>query len=136
MSIEVRITDKVYYDSPQAGHPNCICSRCGQHIKEDNAETIRAWPTEPGDFGYDPLAPGGTEFRYCRSCCEGMGVVFFDSWHEEDPDDLPGAPAEERRCRVCGCTDHDCRQCIEKTGQPCYWVAEDLCSACARDKKQ
>lgn len=41
---------------------------------------------------------------------------------------------EERRCRVCGCTDNDCRQCIAKTGKPCYWVAEDLCSACANDK--
>lgn len=36
-------------------------------------------------------------------------------------------------CRVCGCTDDDCRQCIEKTGEPCYWVdpsTRDLCSAC------
>lgn len=33
-------------------------------------------------------------------------------------------------CRVCGCTDDDCRQCIERTGEPCYWVEEDLCSAC------
>ncbi|MDR2020651.1 MAG: hypothetical protein LBQ14_07810 [Treponema sp.] len=36
-----------------------------------------------------------------------------------------------RRCRVCGCTDDDCRQCVEKTGHPCHWVEEDLCSACA-----
>jgi len=31
---------------------------------------------------------------------------------------------------VCGCTDDDCRQCVEKTGEPCYWVEPDLCSAC------
>jgi hypothetical protein len=37
---------------------------------------------------------------------------------------------KKRRCRVCGCTDDDCRQCIEKTGEPCYWVEDDLCSAC------
>ena len=37
---------------------------------------------------------------------------------------------EERTCRVCGCTDNDCRQCIAKTGSPCHWVAPDLCSAC------
>ena len=37
---------------------------------------------------------------------------------------------EERKCRVCGCTDNDCSQCIEKTGGPCHWVEEDLCSAC------
>lgn len=34
-------------------------------------------------------------------------------------------------CRICACTDHDCSQCIEKTGEPCYWVEPDLCSACA-----
>jgi hypothetical protein len=36
-----------------------------------------------------------------------------------------------RRCRVCGCTDGDCRQCVEKTGEPCHWAEPDLCSACA-----
>lgn len=36
-----------------------------------------------------------------------------------------------RTCRVCGCTDSDCRQCIARTGQPCHWVEPDLCSACA-----
>jgi ParB/RepB/Spo0J family partition protein len=36
-----------------------------------------------------------------------------------------------RTCRVCGCTDDDCSQCIEKTGERCHWVEEDLCSACA-----
>src|SRR6186713_436062 len=38
--------------------------------------------------------------------------------------------AEPRKCRVCGCTDDDCRQCIEATGSPCSWVEDDLCSAC------
>lgn len=36
-----------------------------------------------------------------------------------------------RRCRMCRCTDADCSGCIERTGQPCWWVGEDLCSACA-----
>lgn len=34
-------------------------------------------------------------------------------------------------CRVCGCTDNDCRQCIAKTGAACAWVETDLCSACS-----
>lgn len=34
------------------------------------------------------------------------------------------------RCHVCGCTEDDCSQCVEKTGEPCHWVAQDLCSAC------
>ena len=37
---------------------------------------------------------------------------------------------EVRRCRVCGCTDDDCRGCIQRTGSPCSWVEADLCSAC------
>jgi hypothetical protein len=40
------------------------------------------------------------------------------------------ARADIRRCRVCGCTDTDCRCCIQRTGRPCSWVADDLCSAC------
>jgi ParB/RepB/Spo0J family partition protein len=35
-------------------------------------------------------------------------------------------------CGVCGCTDDDCRQCIEATGHPCHWVDIDrtICSRC------
>lgn len=36
-----------------------------------------------------------------------------------------------RSCRMCGCTDDDCSGCVERTGWPCSWVGEDLCSACA-----
>lgn len=41
-----------------------------------------------------------------------------------------GATEHVRRCRKCGCTDGDCRGCIERTGEACHWVEEDLCSAC------
>lgn len=34
-------------------------------------------------------------------------------------------------CRVCGCTDDDCTECVEATGEPCTWAAVDLCSRCA-----
>lgn len=37
---------------------------------------------------------------------------------------------EERTCRSCGCTEHNCKTCIERTGSPCSWVEADLCSAC------
>lgn len=33
-------------------------------------------------------------------------------------------------CRVCGCTEHDCRGCIKRTGMACFWLEDDLCSAC------
>lgn len=38
---------------------------------------------------------------------------------------------ESQICRSCGCTDYDCTECIERTGTPCYWFEENLCSACA-----
>lgn len=40
------------------------------------------------------------------------------------------------KCRICGCTDDDCRQCIEKTGEPCFWIEPDLCSACGPEEKE
>jgi hypothetical protein len=35
-----------------------------------------------------------------------------------------------RTCRVCGCTDDDCSDCIRRTGAACHWIEADLCSAC------
>lgn len=40
----------------------------------------------------------------------------------------PGKAVQE--CRVCGCTEDDCSECIKETGKPCHWVEPDLCSAC------
>lgn len=59
----------------------------------------------------------------------------------EDPEDLghDWCGMHEwplRACRVCHCTDLDCRGCIERTGEPCSWVPEletnqgPICSAC------
>lgn len=38
--------------------------------------------------------------------------------------------APPMRCRECGCTDEDCSECVETTGEPCYWVEPELCSRC------
>lgn len=52
----------------------------------------------------------------------GLGIGQQLAWLRRELD--------ARRCRACGCTDHDCRGCIERTGRPCSWVAADLCSGC------
>jgi hypothetical protein len=41
-------------------------------------------------------------------------------------------------CSVCGCTDDDCSQCIEATGEPCIWANEEhtLCSRCAKSPNE
>ncbi len=40
---------------------------------------------------------------------------------------------DNQKCKICGCTDDNCLQCIEKTGGPCYWFAPNFCSACAAE---
>jgi len=47
-----------------------------------------------------------------------------------DLDTPPASFVDHQRCRVCGCTDDDCTRCYERTGEECYWVEPDLCSAC------
>ena len=60
---------------------------------------------------------------YERLSYDDMLYKFWLPWPSIDP-----SPS----CRICGCTDDDCRQCVEKQeGEPCYWVEPDLCSACA-----
>lgn len=39
----------------------------------------------------------------------------------------------DKACRICGCTDYDCQQCINKTGVLCHRVEDDLCKACAEE---
>jgi ParB/RepB/Spo0J family partition protein len=48
--------------------------------------------------------------------------------------DASAPPAKVRTCKKCGCTEADCSRCVEKTGEPCSWVAKDLCSACVPAK--
>jgi len=35
-------------------------------------------------------------------------------------------------CDICGCTDNNCRQCIEASGSACFWVDDEkrICSRC------
>lgn len=47
-----------------------------------------------------------------------------------DSHSITGLDEESMKCQSCGCTDDDCRQCIERTGFPCCWVAPSKCSAC------
>jgi len=51
----------------------------------------------------------------------------MSDWYEEIEDDDNGN--RDRRCRVCSCT--EASPCTDDAGVPCYWVEEELCSACA-----
>jgi hypothetical protein len=73
-------------------------------------------------LGFHPGFPSGFDPKRAE---QGLGQ---EAIREFEPD-------PERACRVCGCTEMDCRQCVEKTGEPCHWVEEDLCSACVGSKR-
>lgn len=113
--IEVKQTDKFFYDSADAGDPVCICSRCEKKIPEKDAPIIRCWPTGPGDYGYDAKAAGGTEFRYCRQCSESMGVFFGKDYEDEyNDDDEPEIFGYE--CLGCGHVQDHPGECDRCTG--------------------
>lgn len=40
---------------------------------------------------------------------------------------------ENTKCRICGCTENNA--CITDRG-PCWWVEDDLCSACEEKKNE
>lgn len=61
---------------------------------------------------------------------EALGMASVNDFAEAVIDLPAGSMIVPGRCRICGCTDNDCSQCIEKTGNPCHWISEDLCSAC------
>lgn len=90
-----------------------------------------------GSYGYCPDCAGKglasikrfNEERYIKAFCEPL-ESFGDFVRRMRGADAFIRVTVHRKCRVCGCTDDDCRQCIEKTGEPCSWVEQDLCSAC------
>jgi hypothetical protein len=75
---------------------------------------------------WDPYSEGQIYFvnKGIKHADEMSGKILAKIW------DLFYEEGDLRRCRVCGCTESDCRQCIEKTGEACSWIEEDLCSAC------
>jgi hypothetical protein len=99
------------------GEQHFIKSVCAEGVTF--AAFVRAWRgpkrDNPGDAGAAMKAP---QYRH-------VGAGLDRGRRRKSP----------RKCRVCGCTDDDCRQCIEKIGAPCYWVEPDLCSACNEDRR-
>lgn len=75
--IEVKIDDVAFNESPNAGDPECRCSRCLRQIKENECP-LRCWTDKK------PVK----EYRYCTSCMKAMGISVsepIDDWWQEDP---------------------------------------------------
>lgn len=71
-------TDKVFETSPEVGYPDCICSRCGKIITESSEDVpiIRVMPINEDAYGFSKDIEGGTEYRYCKTCCVKAGRKF------------------------------------------------------------
>lgn len=70
---QMRGTDTAFSDSPEAGEPSCLCSRCGLSIGEEEVP-VRAWPDDGTNL----------EFRYHARC---LGLQVYDELpdSEEEP---------------------------------------------------
>ena len=94
---------------------DCICFNCRSFRKS-------IWNKVGPDCGCES-AP-----FYSKEMC--------DQCRYKDKCEVALHPEWYRMCRVCGCTNDDCSQCIDARGHPCYWVENDLCSRCAREMSQ
>lgn len=75
--------DAQFATSPDAGDPECRCSRCGLSIGEDECP-LRAW-SEGGHY----------EYRYCTDCQRKAGFDFPDDPNEDVPEVPTMLPPED-----------------------------------------
>ena len=54
----------------------------------------------------------------------------YAHYYIDDKNFLPQWFFGDNVCKICGCTDYDCTHCVLRTGELCYWVTRDICSAC------
>jgi ParB/RepB/Spo0J family partition protein len=102
-----------------------------------------------GDIRYQgPYHTNDPDRAKSLKCCEWFGfndkeliaavekeIPVPKAWVEQEKKPVAKEQKAERKCRICGCTEDNCKQCIVKTGKPCTWIEKDLCSACALEKK-
>lgn len=62
--IQILDTDTKFFDSPDVGFPECLCSRCGYIII--GGVPLRAWPDDIGQPGSENY-----EYRY-HNACQGL----------------------------------------------------------------
>ena len=106
-------------------------ARQEQHRVDDRGWRGRCDP-RPGDEGAQTMSEvRGQSYQdvvYVEPAVRVAAIHFertiFDNWRDDD-----------LQCSLCGCTDSDCSECWERTGEPCHWASEDppVCSACAQE---
>ena len=73
--IEILQSDRAFTDSPDIGHHRCLCSRCGERIRNSKEGAIRGWT---GDKAL--------EYRYHYRCL-GIEESSDSDWIDDLPDE-------------------------------------------------
>ncbi len=82
-ALNILPTDKLFDDSPDAGMPECVCSRCGSKILEGEI-AIRAYHKKENK-----------EWRFCEFCVTGEKYFFCVNEFELD------MPRCKQQCAEC-----------------------------------
>lgn len=90
-------------------------------LKAGKAPDFSSVKFEPG-VGHDQLVEQAVNSGFVENRLSKSGQEKACVEKEED--------TSSWKCRVCGCTDDNCAQCVRLTGSPCHWVEPNLCSAC------
>lgn len=99
----------------------------------DNHEEIRQFFNHSENFAFGPkdtICIFTLEGKFHASKGDYIIKGIKGEYYAVKPDIFLHSYEIIRECRVCGCTDMDCRECIEDLGHPCQWVEPDLCSRC------
>lgn len=99
--------------------------RCAATFALDLARTVPDKDDQWAHFG-EAMKKAGPDSRISA---KHLGIAIGKAAAAKKRNSLTTA-AEPQQCRVCGCTEQDCSQCIAVTGTACTWVSPDLCSRC------
>jgi hypothetical protein len=87
--LEARPTDTCFKYSPDAGTPECICSRCGNRIQAGEMPIRLTTTNKKGKVDKNSM-----EYRYCEECMTGK--KFFACQM-----DIEFASRCDRQCEDC-----------------------------------
>lgn len=110
--------DDTHFDGALLAAGICYADASLIAVQETDRTVVGCWPFEAGWW-----KPDANPLRNLEKA-GALIAAEYDRIRKK-------REAGVRCCRRCGCTDDDCRACVERTGEPCEWVEEDLCSACA-----
>lgn len=111
-----------------------------KEITERDAKAEGVYEIEENEAYKDYMQENNGSFAFARGSffslwafINGAASLYANPWVWVIEFEVISTDGRPRICRVCGCTDINCEVCIQKIGEPCYWVEDNLCSACMEE---